>query len=322
MPHRRSAPGDEIIVSDRYLKSDYDDGFIRYSRAIPIIEKVASRKEQPFSSIVSPQNPFGFNTAVKGSSTKTADSVIIISKGKTDLQELYINRKEVTLHPEWIDQYKILTSKAAEGGVLPGKVIAKMHIVGPGKCCNGTYMVIGPFGDSLETCENVRSYMRTRLFRFLVGIKKPTQDLKDMSFSLVPMQDWSKPWSDEELYHKYNLSKEEIAYIESMIRPMEAEALFDSGEMINPDFGNFNLEEHGVKVGDRIIYTPTGTELTVAEDNMVECNGEMYTLAQFTAEYMPRNKRSVSGVCQGPKYFTYNGISLYKLKESFLGGQR
>ncbi len=317
-----SAPGDEIIVSDRYLKSDYDDGFIRYSRAIPIIEKVASRKEQPFSSIVSPQNPFGFNTAVKGSSTKTADSVIIISKGKTDLQELYINRKEVTLHPEWIDQYKILTSKAAEGGVLPGKVIAKMHIVGPGKCCNGTYMVIGPFGDSLETCENVRSYMRTRLFRFLVGIKKPTQDLKDMSFSLVPMQDWSKPWSDEELYQKYNLSKEEIAYIESMIRPMEAEALFDSGEMINPDFGNFNLEEHGVKVGDRIIYTPTGTELTVAEDNMVECNGEMYTLAQFTAEYMPRNKRSVSGVCQGPKYFTYNGISLYKLKESFLGGQR
>ncbi len=317
-----NAPGNEVIETDRYLKSDYDDGFIRYSRAIPIIEKVASFKEVPFSSIVSPQNPFGFNTAVKGSPNKTADSVIIISKGKTDLQELYIRRKEVSLHAEWIDQYKILTSKAAEGGVLPGKVITKMHIVGPGKCCNGTYMVIGPFGDSLDTCENVRSYMQTRFFRFLVGIKKPTQDLKDMSFSLVPMQDWSKTWTDEELYAKYHLTKDEISYIEKMIRPIEADALFDSEEMLDPVFGNFNLEEHGVKVGDKIIYTPTGTELIVADDNMIDCGGELYTLAQFTSEYMPRNKRSVSGVCQGPKYFTYKGISLYKLKESFLGGKK
>ena len=317
-----SAIGDEVIESDRYLRSDYDEGFIRYSRAIPIIEKVAAFKEKPFSSIVSPQNPFGFNTAVKGSSTKTADSVIIISKGKTDLQELYIDRKEVTLHPEWIDQYKILTSKAAEGGVLPGKVIAKMYIVEPGKCCNGTYMVIGPFGDSLERCENVRSYMRTRFFRFLVGIKKPTQDLKDMSFSLVPVQDWSKLWSDADLYEKYHLTPQEVAYIETMIRPMDSEALFESEDMIDPEFGEFNLEEHGVHVGDTIVYTPTGTELVVAEDNMVSCAGELYTLAQFTAEYMPRNKRSISGVCQGPKYFSYNGVSLYKMKESFLGGNK
>ncbi len=316
------APGDEIIKSDRFLKSEFDDGFIRYSRAIPIIEKVVAFKETPFSSIVSPQNPFGFNTAVKGTSTKTPDSVIIISKGKTDLQELYIDRKDVTLHPEWIDQYKILTSKAAEGGVLPGKVIAKMYIVEPGKCCNGTYMVIGPFGDSLEKCENVRSYMRTRFFRFLVGIKKPTQDLKDMSFSLVPIQDWSKPWSDEELYDKYHLTQTEIAYIESMIRPMDSDALFESGDFINPEFGEFNLLEHGVHVGDTIVYTPTGTELIVAEDNMVNCGGELYTLSQFTAEYMPRNKRSISGVCQGPKYFSYKGVTLYKMKESFLGGKK
>ena len=51
-------------------------------------------------------------------------------------------------------------------------------------------------------------------------------------------------------------------------------------------------------------------------------NGEIYTLPVFTAKYMPRNKRSVSGVCQGPKYFTKGGVSLYKLKESFLGGKK
>jgi hypothetical protein len=71
-----------------------------------------------------------------------------------------------------------------------------------------------------------------------------------------------------------------------------------------------------------IVYTPTGTELIVAEDNKVICDDEAYTLPEFTAKFMPRNKRSVSGVCQGPRYFTFNGTSLYKMKESFLGGKK
>lgn len=103
-----------------------------------------------------------------------------------------------------------------------------------------------------------------------------------------------------------------------MIKPMGEEALFNTDELINPEFANFNILEHGVSVGDKIIYTPTGTELIVAKDNKVECDGEQYTLAEFTAQYMPHNKRSVSGLCQCPKYFSFNGISLYKLKESFL----
>ena len=208
-------------VSVRFLKSEYDEGFIRYGNAIPIIKKVKSFGEPSFSSLVSPQNPFGFNTAVKGDSKKNSDSVIIISKGKSDLQELYIDRSKVSLHKEWIDQIKIITSKAAEDGILPGKVITKFYIVESGKCCNGTYMVIGPFGNDRVKCDNVISYIKTRLFRFLVGIKKPTQDLKDQTFSLVPMQDFSEPWTDEKLYAKYGITPDEQAYIESLIKPME-----------------------------------------------------------------------------------------------------
>lgn len=104
-----------------------------------------------------------------------------------------------------------------------------------------------------------------------------------------------------------------------MIKPMGDDALFDPDSLIDPEFANFDLLEHGVKVGDTIVYTPTGTELVVAEGNKVSVDGETFTLAEFTAKYMPRNKRSVSGVCQGPKYFTYKGTSLYKMKESFLG---
>ncbi len=204
-----------VTLSCRFLKSDFDDGFIRYSRAIPIIEKISLLKEKSFSTIVSPQNPFGFNTAVKGTDKRVSGTIILISKG---MQESYINRKDVRLHPEWIDQYKILTSKAAEDGILPGNVITQMHVVEPGKCCNGTYMVIGPFGESREKAENVVSYMKTKFFRFLIGVKKITQDLKDTSFSLAPLQDFSKKWTDKDLYKKYNLTKAEISYIESMIR--------------------------------------------------------------------------------------------------------
>ena len=216
-----SGYGIETTVSKRYLKSEFDDGFIRYNNALSIIKKVYSMNEPSFATIVSPQNPFGFNTAVKGSPNRTENSIIIISKGKTDLKEQFIDRDSVKLHSEWIDQIKILTSKAAEDGILPGKVISKLYVADSGKCCNGTYMVIGPFGHDIEKCNNVLSYIRTKFFRFLVGMKKPTQDLKDKTFSLVPLQDFSRPWTDEDLYEKYGLDLFEREYIESMIKPMD-----------------------------------------------------------------------------------------------------
>ena len=152
--------------------------------------------------------------------------------------------------------------------------------------------------------------------------QKITQHAQASVYQFVPIQDWSKPWTDGELYNKYSLSSEEIEYIESMIKPMGDDFLFDPDILVDPEFAFFNLSDCGVKPGDHIIYTPTNTEVIVAEDNMVIVDGEALSIAEFTAKYMPRNKRSVSGVCQGPKYFTFNGTSLYQMKESFLGGKK
>ena len=66
------------------------------------------------------------------------------------------------------------------------------------------------------------SYISTRFFRFLVLLKKNTQNAPRGVYALVPLQDFSKPWADEKLYKKYGLTKEEIAFIESRVRPMEA----------------------------------------------------------------------------------------------------
>jgi site-specific DNA-methyltransferase (adenine-specific) len=56
-----------------------------------------------------------------------------------------------------------------------------------------------------------------------MGLKKNTQDALAKVYSFVPLQDFSKPWTDEELYKKYKFTQEEIDFIESMIRPMEKE---------------------------------------------------------------------------------------------------
>ena len=206
----------KIEHSKRYLLSEYDNIFIRYNLALPIIEKVKNRNEM-LSSIISPQNPFGFNTAIKGDNNETSTTIDIYSKG---LVKKYIERNSVGLHKEWIDKFKVITPKAAEDGILPGKVIGALSIIPPGTCCNGTYIVVGPFENEL-ICQNAISYLKTKFCRFLVGMKKMTQDIKDQTFSLVPLQDFTKPWTDEELYAKYGLTEEEIAFIESMIKPME-----------------------------------------------------------------------------------------------------
>lgn len=63
--------------------------------------------------------------------------------------------------------------------------------------------------------------MQTKFFHLMLGLKKVTQHTTSKVYQFVPLQDFSKPWTDEELYAKYGLTEEEIAFIESMIKPME-----------------------------------------------------------------------------------------------------
>ena len=93
-------------------------------------------------------------------------------------------------------------------------------MVYPNSACTETYLVIGPY-ESEEQCRNVISYITTRFFRFLVLLRRPTQDAMRKVYSFVPVQDFTEPWTDEKLYAKYGLTDDEIAFIESMVRPME-----------------------------------------------------------------------------------------------------
>ena len=95
-------------------------------------------------------------------------------------------------------------------------------IVGePGSACTQTYLAAGPF-DSEQAAQSVASYMRTRLARFLIALRKPSQHVFRAMYQWVPQQEWNRLWTDAELFTKYGITDEEAAYIESLIRPMDS----------------------------------------------------------------------------------------------------
>ena len=330
--------GTDIIKHTGRLNASKMGIVIRDPNALTIIDKVVQIEgpyynERSFAQIVGPRAFFtdiDNNVLTAGwlGYSKKQDSIhnvkYYLNKRLESSGFAWVSKSDIPKGHESIMLNKVLIPKAGGTGNDPF-VLGTPFYAEPNSVCSDTYLCIGynPNGSfSKEECFNIISYIKTCFFRFMVSIKKKTQNTTRDSYQFVPIQDFKKPWTDKELYKKYNLSTEEIKYIESLIKPMDTDALFESDELLDPNFGEFNLLDYGVKDGDMLVYTPTGQELIVCENNQVELSGEKYTLAQFTAKYMPRNKRSISGFCQGPKYFTYNGVSLYKLKESFLGGNK
>lgn len=204
--------------SVRYLLEDGCDVFIRYSKAVSIYRKVSMYHEEPFSSIVSTRKPFGLPSTFSKYATDFESNTVTIYGNKCIKK---VNRSQISQNKEWIDKTKILITFAYGAGEgFPHQIINKPILADPGTCCTETYLVIGPFEKQSEA-ENALSYIQTKFFRFMVLLRKNTQNATAKVYKSVPMQDFSKPWTDEELYEKYGLTDDEIAFIESMIKPME-----------------------------------------------------------------------------------------------------
>jgi len=197
------------------------DTFIRYNEAVPILRKVFSHKEKCFSSRVSSRKPFGFATNFNNffkKETKT-HNVKFISYNKSG----FVSKKQILRNVKWVDKYKVYISMAYGERISSSYwVLGKPFLGIPGTCCSETYLVIGPCQSKQET-ENIMSYIKTRFFRFLVLLNKQTQHATSKVYSLIPEQDFNESWTDEMLYQKYGLSKEEIAFVESMVRSMESD---------------------------------------------------------------------------------------------------
>jgi len=204
-------------IMTRPLLENSNDSFIRFNEGVSILHKVQALREKSFSSFISSRKPFGLETNVTINKEQTKNSVKIFAYPNNGFVSLY----KISKNLEWINEYKILISYAyGERGSFPYLVLGKPFIGEPNTCCTETYLVIGPFADKKKV-ENVISYIKTKLFRFLVLLKKNTQHATSKVYSFVPVQDFDESWTDEKLYAKYRLTEEEIEFIESMIRPME-----------------------------------------------------------------------------------------------------
>lgn len=206
-----------ISQQRRYMKLGESDVFVRRNEAISILEKVLALQEDSFSKIVSSRRPFGLPTNITGGKTQGKNDVILYQRGGIAFYPL----NSLSRNQDWVNKYKIYITKAYNAGDdYPHQILNKPILGEKGTCCTETYIVIGPF-DTENVANNVISYIQTKFFRFLVSLKKISQDATQRVYEFVPMQDFSKSWTDEELYAKYGLTDDEIEFIESMIKPMD-----------------------------------------------------------------------------------------------------
>lgn len=210
--------GEESVMIRPLLEKDCSV-FIRHNASVSILKKVQKLNGQTFSNIVSSRKPFGIESNFKNFVTicSKQHNIKLYRFGETG----YVNIENIEKQQELIPRWKVLVSKASPGGdEYPHSIVSQPIIAEPNSACTETYLVIKDF-DNEEECYNLVSYIKTRFFRFMMSLMKNTQNISKASYSFVPLQDFSHPWTDEMLYKKYKLTDEEIAFIESMIRPME-----------------------------------------------------------------------------------------------------
>jgi site-specific DNA-methyltransferase (adenine-specific) len=220
-----------ISVANRQLLEKGTDVFIRFNEGLSILKKViAVETEQSdsiflpenkrFDRLVSPRKPFGLETTFKGKANKRVGDVLIYQNGGKG----YVAKDSILAGTALIDAWKIYVGRAAPGtgnkDSYPHRIISTPFIGEPNSISSETYLCIGPFKSKNES-DSALSYLCCRLTRLLILLHKPSQDATRKVYTFVPLQDFSEAWTDEKLYAKYGLTTEEIAFIESMIRPMD-----------------------------------------------------------------------------------------------------
>ena len=175
------------------------------------------------SDIMLSRNPFGQSSNVRGQEISYPNSIELV----TSQGSYYVDKDSITDNVDYVNSWKVSISKVTcEHAGEPDKngqvkVLSSLRTFGPNVACTDSYLIIGKF-DNQKEADNLRSYLSTKFARFLLLLSVSSINLSKDKFQFVPLQDFSKSWTDEELYRKYNLNDDEIAYIEKIIKPLES----------------------------------------------------------------------------------------------------
>jgi len=215
----RVSAGESHLQAPRDL-SEFDV-FIRDERALSILRKVLAKREESVLDLISGDTPFGIATNFSDWAEKPAKGDIalhLISRTKRTVG--YMKRSLIKKNANAIDSWKVLLPKAyGAGESFPHQILGKIVLASPPSACSQSYLIAWPFASRKEAV-SFSSYYSTRFFRLLVSLRKITQDALRSTYTWVPKQPWDQTWTDETLYKKYSITKDEIAFINSMIRPM------------------------------------------------------------------------------------------------------
>lgn len=211
-PHKRKLNEFDVLVRDH--------------RAVGILHKVLGLQEPSFADIVSPRDPFGpalsSNFVGYQMDQKRGFLRLHLNFG-TKRETVWVSPEYVTKNTHLVQAWKVLIPKAGSGREREKSgidlVLGPPIIALPGSVCTLTYIVVGPLKTKGEA-ESVEAYLKTRLLRFLVSLRKISQDTARGVYMFVPQQTWDRKWTDEMLYKKYGINKGEVEFIESSIRPM------------------------------------------------------------------------------------------------------
>ena len=207
----------KVSVMERPLLEEGADTFIRYNEAISILQKVQSKKESTLKQQISSRKPFGLDTTFKGTKEPFSGSIKLYQNGGVGYIEKSILKKGL----EYLSKHKVLIPPLGSGSdSFPHPILGYPFLAEPDSACTETYLVAGAY-DNQAQAKYLMGYLKTRFARFMVLLNKPTQHATAKVYHFVPMQDFTQEWTDEKLYEKYGLTEDEIAFIESMIRPME-----------------------------------------------------------------------------------------------------
>jgi site-specific DNA-methyltransferase (adenine-specific) len=194
------------------------DTFVRFNKAVSILEKIKAKDYPSLSTQISKQKPFGLRTYARPTGKGT---ITLYATKKIGT----IEKSAIPKGMDMLKSWKVLMTKAyGEGGEVreyPRMILNKPIVAKPNSACTETYIVVGKYNSKIEA-ENLDKYLRTKFLRLLVGLRKNTQDITDDRFSFVPLLSMKKEWSDTKLNAHFGLTADEISFISMIVRPMES----------------------------------------------------------------------------------------------------